>query len=80
MIVYIVRTDYMTSGIYGIYSSMRRAQLAMEHFLNEDENIVSIESNDAYAYIFHTKNGEQFGVEIMYDIVDYEFDMKKIEE
>lgn len=80
MIVYIVRTDYMTSGIYGVYSSMRRAQLAMEHFLKEDENIISIEPNDAYAYLFHTKSGEQFGVEIMYDVVDYEFDMKEIED
>ena len=73
MNLYIVRTNYMDSGIYGIYSSMRRAQQAMEHFLKEDENIIGMTQTDPYAWLFTTKANEQFGVEIIHDVLDYEF-------
>lgn len=73
MVLYIVRTDYLNNGFYGVYSSMKRAQLAMEYFLEEDENIVAIEPSDPYAFTFTTAAGEQFGVEIVYDELDFEF-------
>jgi hypothetical protein len=59
---------------------MKRAQLAMEHFLEEEENIVSVEQSDPYAYTFMTAAGEQFGVEIVYEIMDYEFNEGIIKE
>ena len=73
MSLYIVHSNYLLSGIYGVYSTMKRAQLAMEHFLLEDSNIISIDKSDAYAYTFTTIAGEQFGVEICYDVLDFEF-------
>lgn len=80
MVLYIVRTDYLNNGFYGVYSSMKRAQLAMEYFLKEDENIVAIEPSDPYAFTFTTAAGEQFGVEIVYDELDCEFVEGMIEE
>jgi hypothetical protein len=52
---------------------MKRAQLAMEYFLKEDENIVAMIKTDAYEWQFTTVEGEQFGVEIVYDELDFEF-------
>lgn len=80
MAIYVVRTNYLNNGFFGVYSSMKRAQLAMEHFLKEDENIVAIESSDPYAFTFTTAAGEQFGVEIVYDELDFEFVEGMIEE
>lgn len=80
MALYIVRTNYLNNGFFGVYSSMKRAQLAMEYFLKEDENIVAIEPSDPYAFTFTTVAGEQFGVEIVYDELDFEFVEGMIEE
>ena len=80
MVIYVVRTNYLNTGFFGVYSSMKRAQLAMEYFLQEDENIVAIESSDPYAFTFTTAAGEQFGVEIVYDELDFEFVEGMIEE
>lgn len=73
MNLYIVRTEYLNQGFYGVYSTLRRAQIAMEHFLEEDENIVATTKTDAYSWQFTTAIGEQFGVEIVYDVLDWEF-------
>ena len=74
MNLYIVCTQYLPNGFYGIYSTLRRAQKAMEHFLAEDENIVSLIKSDAYEWQFTTVAGEQFGVNIVHDILDYDFE------
>ena len=80
MNLYIVRTNYLNCGIYGVYSTLRRAQLALEDFLKEDDNIVTMEKTDPYTWLFTTKIGEQFSVEIIHDILDYEFKARIIEE
>ena len=74
MSVFVVVTHYMNSGFFGTYSTVKRAQLAFEQFLAEDENITSFEDIDDYCYHFTTVNGEEFGAEILWDIVDAEFE------
>lgn len=80
MNLYVVRTNYLHQGFYGIYSTLRRAQKAMEHFLAEDDNIVSMIKTDAYEWQFTTVAGEQFGVDIIHDVLDYDFEDGTIKE
>ena len=80
MNLYVVRTNYLHQGFYGIYSTLRRAQRAMEHFLAEDENIVAMIKSDAYEWQFTTVAGEQFEVDIVHDVLDYEFEEETIKE
>ena len=74
MTIYIVSTTYFNSGVFGTYSSIKRARIAFEHFLAEDENIVAFEDLGDYCYQFTTKSGEIFGAEIDFDILDAEFE------
>ena len=71
--VYIITTNYFMNGVFGIYTTVKRARLALEQFLAEDENIVAFEDVGNYCYTFTTRNGAQFGAEIMWDEVDEEF-------
>lgn len=71
--VYIVTTNYFMTGFFGIYTTVKRARLAFEQFLAEDENIVAFEDAGDYSYTFTTRSGAQFGAEIMWDEVDEEF-------
>lgn len=80
MSIYIVTTDYFNSRIFGIYSSVKRARLAFEQFIAEDENIVSFEDTGNYIYLFTTRKGEQFSAEIVWDEVDEEFNQGLIKE
>lgn len=73
MSIFIVVTSYMDSGFFGSYSTVKRARIAFEDFLANDENIASFEGGDDYCYTFTTKAGEQFGAEILWDEVDAEF-------
>lgn len=74
MAIYVVFSTYFNSGVFGTYSSIKRARIAFEHFLAEDENIVTIEDLGDYCYQFTTKIGETFGAEIDFDILDAEFE------
>ena len=74
MTIYIVSTTYFNSGVFGTYSSIKRARIAFEHFLAEDENIVAFEDLGDYCYQFTTKSGKIFGAEINFDILDAEFE------
>ena len=74
MAIYIVFTTYFNNGVFGTYSSIKRARIAFEHFLMEDEDIVTIENLDDYSYQFTTKNGRTFNAEIDFDILDAEFE------
>lgn len=74
MTIYVVSTTYFNSGVFGTYSSVKRARIAFEHFLAEDENIVAFEDLGNYCYQFTTKSGETFGAEIDFDILDAEFE------
>lgn len=73
MNVFVVVTHYMNSGFFGTYSTVKRARLAFEQFLADDENIVSFEDVDDYCYHFTTVNGEEFSAEILWDVIDVEF-------
>ena len=73
MSIYVVLSNYFNSGFFGIYSTVKRARIAFENFLANDEDIVAFEDVDGYAYQFTTKNGATFGAEICWDCVDAEF-------
>lgn len=74
MAIYVVFSTYFNSGVFGTYSSIKRARIAFEHFLAEDEDIVAFEDLGDYCYQFTTKNDETFGAEIDFDILDAEFE------
>ena len=74
MVIYVVTTPYLNNNFFGTYSSIKRARIALEDFLANDENIISVEDVGNYCYTFTTKNGEQFGAEILWDLVDAEFE------
>ena len=73
MAIYVVFSNYFHSGVFGTYSSIKRARIAFENFLAEDEDIVAFEELEGYSYQFTTKIGETFGAEIDFDILDSEF-------
>ena len=73
MTIYIVVSNYFLSGVFGTYSSIKRARIAFEHFLTEDEDIVTFEDIGNYSYQFTTKSGATFGAEIDFDVLDAEF-------
>jgi hypothetical protein len=73
MTVWAIVTHYMDSGLFGTYSTIKRARLAFEQFLADDENITSFEQVDGYCYHFTTVSGEEFGAEILWDVIDAEF-------
>lgn len=73
MAIYIVFSNYFNSGVFGTYSSVKRARIAFENFLAIDEDIVSFEDLGDYSYQFTTKNGATFGAEIDFDVLDAEF-------
>lgn len=73
MAIYVVFSNYFDSGVFGTYSSVKRARIAFEHFLAEDEDIVAFEELDSYSYQFTTQRGETFGAEIGFDVLDAEF-------
>jgi hypothetical protein len=73
MTIYVVFSTYFNSGVFGTYSSIKRARIAFEDFLANDENIVAFEDLGGYSYQFTTKIGETFGAEIDFDILDAEF-------
>ena len=80
MVVYVVVSNYFNSGLFGSYSTMKRARKVIETFLAEDENVESIEELDDYVYQFTTKRGETFSMEILWDVVDAEYEEGLIKE
>ena len=71
--VYIVTTNYFSNGVFGTYSSIKRARIALEHFLATDADIGSFEDFGNYTYQFALKNGKTFHAEIEFDVLDAEF-------
>lgn len=75
MDLYVVVSSYYFTGIFGVYSTIKRARIAFEDALANDKNIVAFEDIDCgYAYQFTTKKGETFGAEICCDTLDMEFE------
>ena len=73
MNIFVIATPFMDTGYFGAYSTLKRARLAFEKFLASDPNVVSFEDVDNYWYSITTINGEHFGAEILWDMVDAEF-------
>lgn len=78
--VYIVTTNYFMNGFFGVYTTIKRARIALERFLADDDDIIAIEDVGNYAYTFTTRNGAQFGAEIMWTGIDEEFKEELIKE
>ena len=74
MNIYVITTPYMYNNFFGTYSTLKRARLVLEDFLANDENITAFEDVGNYYYTFTTKTGEQFSAEILWDLVDAEFE------
>ena len=73
MSVYIVTTNYFMSGFFGVYTTVKRARIALEQFLADDDDVIAFEDVDNYSYTFITRDGAQFGAEIMWSDIDEEF-------
>lgn len=73
MPVYVVFSTYFESGVFGLYSSLKRARLAFEDFAAKDDDIVAFNDENNYVYSFTNKNGQTFTAEIAWDVLDYEF-------
>lgn len=71
--VYIVTTNYFMNGFFGIYTTVKRARIALEQYLADDDDVVTVQNVDNYSYTFTTCNGAQFDAEIMWNEIDEEF-------
>ena len=80
MDLYIVVCSYYYTGVFGVYSTIKRARIAFEDAIANDENIAAFEDIDGYAYQFTTVNGRTFKAEICADVLDLEFEEGKVEE
>lgn len=80
MSIYVVFSNYFDTGVFGVYSTMKRARLAFEHFVAEDEDITAFNDEGGYTYTFTNALGQTFTAEIAWDILDYEFDSGIIKE
>ena len=80
MDIYIVTTNYFNSGVFGVYSSIKRARLAFETFISEDDNIIAFSAEGDCEYKFTSIKGKTFSAEIQYDILDSEFENELIKE
>ncbi len=72
--VYIVTTNYFMNGFFGVYTTVKRARIAIERYLADDGDIIAFEDVDNYTYTFTTRDGAQFSAEIMWDEIDEEFE------
>ena len=67
-------------GLFGSYSSLLRARKAVEHFLNEENDIIYFEDTGNYSYQYTTDKGETFSLSILTDTLDWEFETGYIKE
>ena len=68
------------NGFFGIYTTVKRARIALEQFLADDDNIIAFEDVGNYSYTFTTRDGSRFGAEIVWSEVDEEFNEELIKE
>ena len=74
MNIFVVTSRYFVNGVFGTYSTAKRAHIAFENFLDMDEDIIAFEKVDDYFYQFTTQNGSTFSAEIFWDYLDAEFE------
>ena len=80
MSVYVILCPYFLNNYFGVYTSLKRARLAVEKYLSDNDDIVSVVNNDNYLYSFTTVNGTEYNIEIIWDVIDDEFHDSTIEE
>ena len=80
MNIYVVISNFFDTGLFGTYTTIKRARMGIEHYFREEPNIVSFEDIGDYTYMISTRNGETFAVEIVSDFLDYEFVNGEIKE
>lgn len=68
------------NGFFGIYTTVKRARIALEQFLADDDDVVAFEDVDNYSYTFTTRSGAQFNAEIIWSDIDEEFKERLIKE
>lgn len=73
MTIWVVRSNYSQNGYFGIYSSALRARKAILYYFEHANDIIAFEDIGNYCYTFTTDKGEQFAMEILSDMVDWEF-------
>lgn len=79
MTIYFILSNYFNNGIYGFYSSIKRARIAFEDFLRNNDYIVTAKKVmnakklDGYFYRFTTNSGETFEAELCSGYMDFEF-------
>ena len=68
MTVYIVLTNFYEESVYGVYSSLLKAQQAIKDFIEETKNYwTNIEDTHNYAYLLTDKKEETYYFEIVQD-------------
>lgn len=73
MTIYIVFTDYLPDNVFGVYSTIKRARIALEKFLTDNNDIISMKDMGNYGYRFTAKDGKTYDAEICFDTLDDEF-------
>lgn len=80
MTIYTVISPYYGNGLFGSYTSILKARKALEYYLSESDDIVSVTDNNDYTYRFTTRAGETFSAYIFSDTLDWEFENNVIKE
>lgn len=73
MNIYVVVSNFFDTGLFGSYTTLKRARMAIEHYFHEEPNVASFEDIGDYTYEIHTQDDATFYVEIASDYLDYEF-------
>ena len=80
MRIFTVISNYYGEGLFGSYTSIKRARKALEFYLSESDDIVTVVDNNDYTYQITTLAGEKFSVKIISDSLDWEFEEGIIKE
>lgn len=80
MNIYVIMSNYFDNGVFGVYSTVKRARLVLERYFAEDNNIVAFEDVGDYSYLFTTTHGATFCAEICWDVLDAEFESGMIKD
>lgn len=73
MNIFVITSNFFDTGLFGSYTTLKHARIAIEHYFHEEPNIVSFEDIGDYTYEIHTQDGATLYVEIASDYLDYEF-------
>ena len=80
MNIYVVVSNFFDTGLFGSYTTLKRARMAIEHYFHEEPNIMAFEDIGDYTYGIRTQDDTVFYVEIVSDYLDYEFTHGELKE